>query len=96
LFFQGDAIAFSDILSAQMSEVLRKCDALGIESDIIDRGKRLNALTVLKMQRRIELAQLASSTDLDELEQHVRNVVVQLFFFLHRVNAHQLGRPGQR
>jgi hypothetical protein len=77
--FQGDAIAFSDVLSAQMSEILRKCEALGIESDIIDKGKRLNALTVLKMQRRMELAQLASSTDLDELEAHVRNVCVDDF-----------------
>jgi hypothetical protein len=57
-----------------MNEVLRKCEALGIESDIIDRGKRLNVFTVLKMQRRIELAQLATSTDLDELEAQVRSV----------------------
>ena len=96
MYFQGDAIAFSDILSAQMSEVLRKCDALGIESDIIDRGKRLNALTVLKMQRRIELAQLASSTDLDELEHHVRNVVFQLCLFSIALMPIKLGRPGQR
>ena len=55
-----------------MRELLRKCDALGIETDIVEKGKRLNSLTVLKMQRRQELAQFASSTDLDELETQVR------------------------
>jgi hypothetical protein len=55
-----------------MHELLRKCDALGIETDIVERGKRLHSLTVLKMQRRQELAQFASSTDLDELETQVR------------------------
>jgi hypothetical protein len=54
-----------------MHELLRKCDALGIETDIIERGKRLHALTVVKTQRRLELAQFALSTDLDELETQV-------------------------
>ena len=63
-----------------MHELLRKCDALGIETDIIDKGKRLNALTVIKMQRRLELAQFASSTDLDELEAQVSNLCDSRFF----------------
>ncbi len=61
-----------------MRELLRKCDALGIETDIVERGKRLNSLTVLKMQRRQELAQFASSTDLDELETQVRKILLRL------------------
>ncbi len=70
-FFQGNAIAASDVLTARMHELLRKCDALGIETDIIERGKRLHALTVVKTQRRLELAQYATSIDLDELEAQV-------------------------
>jgi hypothetical protein len=61
-----------------MHELLRKCDALGIETDIVERGKRLHSLTVLKMQRRQELAQFASSTDLDELETQVRKLLLRL------------------
>jgi len=61
-----------------MRELLRKCDALGIETDIVEKGKRLNSLTVLKMQRRQELAQFASSTDLDELETQVRKILLRL------------------
>jgi hypothetical protein len=80
-----------------MSEVLRKCEALGIESDIIDRGKRLNALTVLKMQRRIELAQLASSTDLDELETQVINVYfIDAFFVCRTPTIFRLNEPRMK
>ena len=61
-----------------MRELLRKCDALGIETDIVEKGRRLNSLTVLKMQRRQELAQFASSTDLDELETQVRKILLRL------------------
>lgn len=61
-----------------MHELLRKCDALGIETDIVERGKRLHSLTVLKMKRRQELAQFASSTDLDELETQVRKLLLRL------------------
>jgi myosin heavy subunit len=68
---QSDAVASSDVLTARMHELLRRADVLGIDSDVIDKGRRLNAQTVVKMQRRRELAQFAASTDLDELETQV-------------------------
>ena len=55
-----------------MRELLRHADALGIESDTIEKGRRLNAQTVVRMDRRRDLAQLATSTDLEELETQVR------------------------
>jgi hypothetical protein len=66
------------MLSAQMRELLRRADVLGIESDIIEKGRRLNAQTVVRMERRRELAQFASSTDLEELENQVRSVALPL------------------
>ena len=66
------------MLSAQMRELLRRADVLGIESDIIEKGRRLNAQTVVRMDRRRELAQFASSADLEELENQVRSVALPL------------------
>jgi len=76
-----------------MHELLRKCDALGIDTDIIERGKRLHALTVLKMQRRLELAQFASSTELDELEIQVSSSCFnRSFCCVH--SLHESGRAS--
>ena len=64
-------MATNDVLAAKMRELLRRADVLGIESDVIEKGRRLNAQTVVRLERRRELAQLAMSADLEELETQV-------------------------